>query len=60
MKTTPFEMVFIIRELVSRRGQNYQVKMFRRKQRFAPFHQKGRGIFMSSRDIPRIKFSKRK
>ena len=31
-------------ELVSRRGQKYQAKMFRRKQRFAPFHQKGRGI----------------
>ena len=47
-------------ELVGRRGQKHQVNTFRRKQCLAPFHQKGRGIFISSRDIPRIKFRKRK
>lgn len=45
---------------MDRKGQKYQVNTFRRKQRPAPFHQKGRGRFISSRKIFGTNFRKRK
>ena len=47
-------------ELVSRRGQKYQVKMFRRKQRPAPFQSMKRGFFMPRRKGFRRKNHNRK
>ena len=45
---------------MGKKGQKYQVDLFRRKRRRAPFHPKGRGFFMSSRREFRQKNHNRK
>ena len=45
---------------MGRKGQKYQVNLFQRKRRCAPFHPKGRGVFLSSRRECRQKNHNRK
>ena len=45
---------------MGRKGQKYQVNLFRRKRRRAPFHPKGRGFVMPSRKEFRHKKQTRK
>ena len=47
-------------EPMGRKGQKYQVNLSQRKRRCAPFHPKGRGVFMSSRREFRQKNHNRK
>ncbi len=45
---------------MGRKGQKYQVNLFRRKRRYAPLRPMERGFFMSSRRDSGTKFRRKK